>query len=63
MKKTEMVRSVVNAGIEVKRSNKEIGSSLEADIEFLDKRLQEEEKHKKNEGRKCFIEPSTGLDT
>ena len=27
-----MIRNVVNAGIEVKRSNKDIGSSLEADI-------------------------------
>ena len=33
-----MVRNVVNAGIEVKRSSKDIGSSLEADIEvFLSK--------------------------
>ncbi len=32
--KLKIIRSVVNAGIEVKRSNKEIGSSLEADIEI-----------------------------
>ena len=30
--KLKLIRSVVNAGIEVKRSNKDIGSSLEADI-------------------------------
>ncbi len=30
--KLKIIRSVVNAGIEVKRSNKDIGSSLEADI-------------------------------
>jgi len=32
--KLKIIRSVVNAGIEVKRSSKEIGSSLEADIEI-----------------------------
>ena len=32
--KLKIIRSVVNAGIEVKRSNKDIGSSLEADIEI-----------------------------
>ena len=32
--KLKVVRNVVNAGIEVKRSSKEIGSSLEADIEI-----------------------------
>ena len=32
--KLKIIRSVVNAGIEVKRSNKNIGSSLEADIEI-----------------------------
>jgi len=31
--KLKIIRSVVNAGIEVKRSSKDIGSSLEADIE------------------------------
>tara|TARA_B100000686_G_scaffold15267_1_gene14392 strand:+ start:101 stop:2866 length:2766 start_codon:yes stop_codon:yes gene_type:complete len=31
--KLKVIRNVVNAGIEVKRSNKDIGSSLEADIE------------------------------
>ncbi len=31
--KLKIIRNVVNAGIEVKRSNKDIGSSLEADIE------------------------------
>ena len=30
----KVIRNVVNAGIEVKRSNKDIGSSLEADIEI-----------------------------
>ena len=30
--KLKIIRNVVNAGIEVKRSNKDIGSSLEADI-------------------------------
>ena len=35
--KLKIVRNVANAAIEVKRSNKEIGSSLEADIEvYLD---------------------------
>ena len=29
-----MIRNVVNAGIEVKRSSKDIGSSLEADIKI-----------------------------
>ena len=32
--KLKVIRNVVNAGIEVKRSNKDIGSSLEADIEI-----------------------------
>ena len=32
--KLRLIRNVVNAGIEVKRSNKDIGSSLEADIEI-----------------------------
>ena len=32
--KLKIIRSVVNAGIEVKRSSKDIGSSLEADIEI-----------------------------
>ncbi len=32
--KLKVIRSVVNAGIEAKRSNKNIGSSLEADIEI-----------------------------
>ena len=32
--KLKIIRNVVNAGIEVKRSNKDIGSSLEADIEI-----------------------------
>ena len=31
--KLKIVRNVVNAGIEVKRSSKDIGSSLEADID------------------------------
>ena len=31
--KLKIIRNVVNAGIEVKRSSKDIGSSLEADIE------------------------------
>ena len=31
--KLKLIRKVVNAGIEVKRSTKEIGSSLEADID------------------------------
>ena len=31
----KVIRNVVNAGIEVKRSNKDIGSSLEADIEIF----------------------------
>ena len=31
--KLRVVRNVVNAGIEIKRSSKDIGSSLEADIE------------------------------
>ena len=31
--KLKIIRNVVNAGIEVKRANKDIGSSLEADIE------------------------------
>ena len=31
--KLKIIRNVVNAGIEVKRSNKDIGSSLEANIE------------------------------
>jgi len=36
--KLKIIRNVVNAGIEVKRSSKDIGSSLEADIEiYLDK--------------------------
>ena len=30
----KVIRNVVNAGIEVKRSSKEIGSSLEANIEI-----------------------------
>jgi len=33
--KLKVIRNVVNAGIEVKRSNKDIGSSLEADIEIF----------------------------
>jgi len=33
--KLKIVRTVVNAGIEIKRSSKEIGSSLEADIDIL----------------------------
>ena len=33
--KIKIIRNVVNAGIEVKRSSKDIGSSLEADIEIL----------------------------
>ena len=32
--KLKIIRSVVNAGIEAKRSSKDIGSSLEADIEI-----------------------------
>ena len=32
--KLKVIRNVVNAGIEVKRSDKDIGSSLEADIEI-----------------------------
>ena len=32
--KFKIIRNVVNAAIEVKRSNKEIGSSLEADVEI-----------------------------
>ena len=32
--KLKVIRNVVNAGIEVKRSSKEIGSSLEANIEI-----------------------------
>ena len=32
--KLKVIRNVVNAGIEVKRSSKDIGSSLEADIEI-----------------------------
>ena len=32
--KLKLIRNVVNAGIEVKRFNKDIGSSLEADIEI-----------------------------
>ena len=32
--KLKMIRNVVNAGIEIKRSSKVIGSSLEADIEI-----------------------------
>ncbi len=32
--KLKLIRNVVNAGIEVKRSSKDIGSSLEADIEI-----------------------------
>ena len=32
--KLKLIRNVVNAGIEVKRSNKDIGSSLEADIQI-----------------------------
>ena len=32
--KLKIIRNVVNAGIEVKRSNKDIGSSLEAEIEI-----------------------------
>ena len=32
--KLKIIRSVVNTGIEVKRSNKDIGSSLEANIEI-----------------------------
>ena len=32
-KKFKIIRKVVNAAIEVKRSNKDIGSSLEADVE------------------------------
>ena len=32
--KLKIIRKVVNAGIEVKRSTKDIGSSLEADIEI-----------------------------
>ena len=36
-KKLKIVRNVSNAAIEVKRSNKDIGSSLEADVEvYLD---------------------------
>ena len=37
--KLKIIRKVVNAGIEVKRSNKDIGSSLEADIEIYFKRI------------------------
>ena len=33
--KIKIVRNVANAAIEVKRSSKEIGSSLEANIEIL----------------------------
>ena len=32
--KLKIIRSVANAAIEIKRSNKDIGSSLEADIEI-----------------------------
>ena len=36
--KLKIIRNVVNAAIEVKRSSKELGSSLEADIKiYLDK--------------------------
>ena len=36
--KLKTIRNVVNAAIEIKRSNKEIGTSLEADIQvYLDK--------------------------
>ena len=34
-KKFKIIRKVVNAAIEIKRSNKDIGSSLEADIEIF----------------------------
>ncbi len=38
--KFKIIRKVVNAAIEIKRSSKEIGSSLEADVEiYLKKRL------------------------
>ena len=37
--KLKIIRNVVNAGIEIKRSKKDIGSSLEADIEiYLDEK-------------------------
>ena len=36
--KLKLVRNVTNAAIEIKRSNKDIGSSLEADVQiYLDK--------------------------
>ena len=39
-KSLKIIRKVVNAAIEIKRSNKDIGSSLEADIEiYLRKRI------------------------
>ena len=34
-KKFKIIRKVVNAAIEIKRSNKDIGSSLEADVEVF----------------------------